>query len=47
MDTKHLLGKRIKELRKCKKLSQEQLAEMVGFESSNSCLLYTSDAADD
>ena len=36
MDTKHLLGKRIKELRKRKKLSQEQLAEMVGFESSNS-----------
>ena len=36
MDTKHLLGKRIKELRKRKKLIQEQLAEMVGFESSNS-----------
>lgn len=36
MDTKHLLGKRIKELRKKKGLSQEQLAEKVGFESSNS-----------
>ncbi|MBD8963876.1 MAG: helix-turn-helix transcriptional regulator [Candidatus Gastranaerophilaceae bacterium] len=36
MDTKHLLGKRLKEIRKKKGLSQEQLAEMVGFESSNS-----------
>ena len=36
MDTKHLLGKRIKELRKKKGLSQEQLAEKVGFETSNS-----------
>lgn len=36
MDTKRLLGKRIKELRKKKGLSQEQLAEKVGFESSNS-----------
>ncbi len=36
MDAKHLLGKRIKELRKKKGLSQEQLAEKVGFESSNS-----------
>ena len=36
MDTKRLLGKRIKELRKRKKLSQEQLAELVGFESPNS-----------
>lgn len=35
MDTKHLLGKRIKELRKKKGLSQEQLAEKVGFESFN------------
>lgn len=36
MDTKNLLGKRIKELRKRKNLSQEKLAELVGFESSNS-----------
>lgn len=36
MDTKHLLGKRIKEIRKKKGLSQEQLAEMIGLESSNS-----------
>ena len=36
MDTRHLLGKRIKEIRKKKGLSQEQLAEMIGLESSNS-----------
>lgn len=36
MNTKQLLGKRLKELRKKKGFSQEQLAEKVGFESSNS-----------
>ena len=30
--TKELLGARIKELRKAKKLSQEELAELVGIE---------------
>lgn len=34
-DYKKLLGKRLKELRKSKGLKQEQLAELVGFESSN------------
>ena len=32
MDTKQLLGKRIKELIKQKNISQEKLAEMVGVE---------------
>ncbi len=31
-NTKELLGARIKELRKAKKLSQEELAELVGIE---------------
>lgn len=32
---KQLLGKRIKEIRKAKKLTQEQLAEFVGIETSS------------
>jgi len=32
---KQLLGKRIKEIRKSKKLTQEQLAEYVGIETSS------------
>jgi len=36
MNNKQLLGKRLRELRKRKGLSQERLAELVGFESSNS-----------
>lgn len=32
MDTKHLLGKRIKELIKKNKISQEELAEKIGIE---------------
>ena len=35
MDIKELLGKRIKELRKEKGLTQEQLAETVGIEPNN------------
>lgn len=35
MDNKKLLGKRIKEIRKYKKLTQEQLAEMVDIETSS------------
>ena len=31
-NTKELLGARIKELRKAKKLSQEELAELIGIE---------------
>lgn len=31
LTTKQLIGKRIKELRKLRKLSQEELAEMVGI----------------
>ena len=34
--TKELLGKRLRELRKRKGLKQETLAELVGFETSNS-----------
>ena len=37
MDTKKLLGKRIKELRKKKGLKQEQLAELVGLEPTSIC----------
>ncbi len=32
---KQLLGKRIKEIRKSKKLTQEQLAEYIGIETSS------------
>ena len=32
---KHLLGKRIKEIRKSKRLTQEQLAEYIGIETSS------------
>ncbi len=35
MDTKKLLGKRIKELRKNKGLTQENLAELVGLETTS------------
>lgn len=35
MDVKKLLGKRIKELRKERDLSQEALAEIVGIEANN------------
>ncbi|MBO6087151.1 helix-turn-helix transcriptional regulator [bacterium] len=35
MDIKELLGKRIKELRKEKCLTQEQLAEIIGIEPNN------------
>ena len=35
MDNKKLLGKRIKEIRKNHKLTQEQLSEMVGIETSS------------
>ncbi len=35
MDNKKLLGKRIKEIRKSKKYTQEQLSEMVGIETSS------------
>ena len=35
MDNKQLLGKRIKELRKRKRLKQEQLAELVGLEPTS------------
>ena len=34
--TKELLGKRLRELRKRRGLKQETLAELVGFETSNS-----------
>lgn len=34
-NTKKLLGKRIQELRKSKKLTQEELAEMVGIGTPN------------
>ena len=34
--TKKLLGKRLRELRKRRGLKQETLAELVGFETSNS-----------
>lgn len=33
MDNKKLLGKRIKELRKSRKLTQEQLAELIDIET--------------
>lgn len=36
MDNKKLLGRRIRELRKRKNINQEKLAELAGFESSNS-----------
>ena len=35
MDNKKLLGKRIKEIRKSKQLTQEQLSEMIGIETSS------------
>lgn len=35
MDNKKLLGKRIKEIRKNKNLTQEQLSELVGIETSS------------
>ena len=35
MDIKTLLGKRIKELRKEKSMSQERLAEIIGIEPNN------------
>ena len=34
---KQLLGKRIKEIRKSKKLTQEKLAELVNIETSSVC----------
>lgn len=34
METKKLLGKRIKELRKSKNLTQEKLAEMINLETT-------------
>ena len=37
MDNKKALGLRIKELRKAKKLSQEQLAEKIGLEPPSVC----------
>ena len=37
MDNKKALGLRIKELRKVKKLSQEQLAELIGLEPPSVC----------
>lgn len=37
MDKLKNLGKRIKELRKSKKLTQEQLAEIVGIEQKQIC----------
>ncbi len=35
MDNKHLLGRRIKELRKNAGLTQEQLAEMINIETTS------------
>ena len=35
MDNKKLLGKRIKEIRKFKGLTQEQLSEMIDIETSS------------
>ena len=35
MDVKKMLGKRIRELRKERELSQEMLAEMIGIEANN------------
>ena len=35
VDCKKLLGKRIKELRKCRELTQEQLAELVAIETGS------------
>lgn len=35
MNNKKLLGSRIKEIRKSKKLTQEQLSEMIGIETSS------------
>lgn len=35
MDNKKLLGKRIKEIRKHKGLTQEQLSEMIDIETSS------------
>ena len=37
MNYKEVLGQRIKELRKSKKLSQEKFAEMVGLEPPSIC----------
>lgn len=34
-EIKHLLGKRIREIRKAKNISQEKLAELVGIEKRN------------
>lgn len=35
MNIKKHLGKRLQEIRKCKKLTQEQVAEFVGIETSS------------
>ena len=35
MDNKHLLGKRIKEIRKFHGFTQEQFSEMIGIETSS------------
>lgn len=35
MNIKKLLGKRLQEIRKSKKLTQEQIAELVGLETSS------------
>lgn len=35
MDNKKLLGKRIKEIRKSRKYTQEQLSEQIGIETSS------------
>lgn len=35
MDNKHLLGKRIKEIRKYNGYTQEQFSEMIGIETSS------------
>ena len=41
MNSLNLFGKRIKELRKNKKLTQEQLAEMVGLDPKQICRIET------
>ena len=35
MDIKRLLGKRLQEIRKSKKLTQEQVAELIGVETTS------------
>ncbi len=37
MDTLKLFGKRLKEIRKCKNITQEQLAEQIGIEPKQIC----------